>query len=148
MKKVLKVIIIIAIILFAIYAGYKSWMNLQKENFIRMSILYLSDNSFAKLEKSTNVFVIKLSDGSKFAFMMNHSCCSGDWYDCVIMKDNNSKILVDRQKNFCGIEGLSCELNQLNKKNAVIFRQELERLGLKFKSSPVKSHKAGSRDLE
>ncbi len=95
------------------------WINSVKNDF--------KNQSYEKYSK----FMMK--DDSWVVFAMNHDCCSGDGFNCVISKDNTGQVMIDEKKNFCGVEAMCNQMNQVASGSMTDFYSGLVSIGLNLK---------------
>ncbi|EKD82080.1 MAG: hypothetical protein ACD_39C01492G0001 [uncultured bacterium] len=73
-----------------------------------------------------------MQDNSWVVLAMNHDCCSGDGFNCVISKDNTGQVMIDENKNFCGVEAMCNQANELASDSTSAFYSGLTSIGLKL----------------
>jgi hypothetical protein len=83
-----------------------------------------------QIEQSEPVYVRRLPSGEWFIATCEHSCCSGAGFDATIIRDSTGAIYADTTHTFCGIEGMSSELDSASSDNLSVLYTRLKQLHL------------------
>ena len=81
-------------------------------------------------QKYENFQKFTMKDNSWIIFAMSHNCCSGEGFDCVISKDNDGLVMIDKKKNFCGVESMCNEFSKIASDSKIEFYNQLKKIGL------------------
>lgn len=98
------------------YARKSNWISSVKKDFRNQSY-----ENYAKFAMKDNTWIV---------LAMNHDCCTGDGFNCVISKDSAGVVMIDEKKNFCGVESMCNQLNRLASDSMTVFYSELASIGL------------------
>ncbi|MES2570071.1 MAG: hypothetical protein V4710_08450 [Verrucomicrobiota bacterium] len=99
----------------------------------RWSERFRALDSFAaaeQLRQSVPVYVRTLPSGEWFIATCEHSCCSGAGFDATVIRDSTGAIYADTTHTFCGIEGMSAELDAASSDSLSVLYKRLNHLHL------------------
>jgi hypothetical protein len=126
------VLILLSIILLTVITNYApalyhhNFLNIKKTLWVKSVFSDFQNGKFEKYHKIT------MTDSSWIVFAMEHECCSGGGFNCIISKDSAGKVKMNSEKCFCGYEELGSKLSAISSESTSIFYSELDSIGLKM----------------
>lgn len=92
--------------------------------FIEKQSAYLRTfHSLDDVYNSGDRFIVthEYSDGSWVALTFEHSCCSGEGFDCIVARDESGNIFINEGFGICGYESSGELFTYINAKNSKEF---------------------------
>ena len=132
-RKLLLIILTSVLFVALIYSYDYFWRNYKSEEFVdQWSSRFLKCPDMESLAQNyPNMYIRKFDNGEWLAIVHEHSCMDGAGYDVSVFYDSTGAIRYDKGHNFCGYEGLSCEMNRIEAKSAQEFYSQLTFLNLR-----------------
>jgi hypothetical protein len=133
-KRKLILIISMPVFFMALIYGYDHfWRNYRSEEFVdQWSSRFSKCPDLASVTQNyPKIYIRKFENGDWLAIVHEYSCMDGAGYDVSVFYDSTGAIRYDKGCNFCGYEGLCCEMNRIEAQSLREFYSKLSFLNLR-----------------